>query len=681
MFTTVKSLTAKYLLATLLVSGVFFGFSQVALAADSGTPALVTEAQSASVVNTEVSETVKPTAPVVVIDTQKVEAVLNHQTTDSSDSTDKVTGEEGKNTDGVPTSSQEEVGAGNFGSATSTPSTDGVVASSTVTTSTASSTTEGGSGSSTTSANTDNNGAAVILPPGQNQIEGGYIDGKWAVIPTGQNGIDDSNTPVYRSADASVTVAADPNEKISGQSDTFTDETNQNADEALSDQHDFTTPIDGCTNNCGGTEAVSGQHDFTTNPDTCTVNCTPNEEAVSGQHDFNTPGDTCTTNCGGSEEVVSDQHGFTTLTDSGCTTNCGGNNDESVSDQHDFNTNNDGGGGCVGSCGGGGGCVSGCGGGCISGCGGGIVIPPGGILPPGCKPFLLKFIRYGYNNDPYEVRKLQAFLDIFEGYNLPITGIYDLQTEQAVRAFQSKYAADVLVPWGISDNTGYVFITTMLKINYIYCGITTPIDVDLRSRFPGFEFGPGGLQQIENNFEQPNATPLPVPEVGQGNNLLQLAAAGLLKGLNWLWDHLCWLAWLLVLILLAIIAYLLMRLRELKQRLAKYENPDGGMTEAGSLAATVTGSVVAIPLVDTLTEDDHSVITEPETDNWQDYLEDGPVPVVPVPVAEADVESEPEVSPEPDPVPPAPTAKEADYENDLKALLDALSERNNKGEK
>ena len=577
MFTTVKSLTAKYLLAALLVSGVFFGFSQAAFAAEnnSGDPVLATQGQ--------VSD--------------------NASTTPS-------TGEKSVDDKVVTLNNVAKI--------------------------------------------TDN--GAVIIPPGHHQVKIGYVNGKQAIL-TGSTVV----------AGMVAVVVADPNERLSDQADTVTGQNDQTEDEALSDQHEFNTLVDDCTTNCGGgDEAVSDEHDFDTDPDTCTANCTPNEEAVSGQHDFNTPGDTCTTNCGGGDEAVSEQHDFNTPND-GCTTNCGG-DDEVVSEQHDFNTNKDDNGG-----GGGGGCV-GCGGGGSGGTGGGI-IPPGGLLPPGCKPFLLKFIRYGYNNDPYEVRKLQAFLDVFEGYKLPITGIYDRETEQAVRAFQSKYASDVLVPWGITDNTGYVFITTMLKINYIYCGITTPIDVDLRSRFPGFEIGPGGLQEIENNFEQPNAVPLPVPEVGQGNNFLQLAAAGLLKGLNWLWSHLCWLAWLLVLILLAIIAYLLMRLRELKQRLANYENPDGGMTEAGSLAAVAAPTIAAIPLVDALEEDDQSLITEPEGDDWQDYLEDGVTPIVPIPMTEAGAEPEPEAPVES--VPQA-TEKTADYENDLKALLDALADRNDK---
>ncbi len=91
-----------------------------------------------------------------------------------------------------------------------------------------------------------------------------------------------------------------------------------------------------------------------------------------------------------------------------------------------------------------------------------------------CTPYLLKYIKAGRNNDPVEVRKLQDFLHTYEGFtSLKVTGVYDAATERAVVAFQKKYQADVLGPWNIDDGTGYVYKTTLKKINELYCSEST----------------------------------------------------------------------------------------------------------------------------------------------------------------------------------------------------------------
>lgn len=106
-------------------------------------------------------------------------------------------------------------------------------------------------------------------------------------------------------------------------------------------------------------------------------------------------------------------------------------------------------------------------------------------VPVVCQPYLLKYIKLGSNNDPAEVLKLQIFLKVFEGRNdIPLDGFYDLTTYNAVKDFQKKYGLDVLNPWGIGDSTGYVFITTTLKINYIYCGNPDRILLNLRNYYP-----------------------------------------------------------------------------------------------------------------------------------------------------------------------------------------------------
>jgi uncharacterized repeat protein (TIGR01451 family) len=78
-------------------------------------------------------------------------------------------------------------------------------------------------------------------------------------------------------------------------------------------------------------------------------------------------------------------------------------------------------------------------------------------------------------NDPTEVKKLQTFLNMNLGSNLPVTGYYGPQTIAAVDQFQVKYHSEVLQPWlnyGLPTEytpTQYVYKTTQRWINLIMC--------------------------------------------------------------------------------------------------------------------------------------------------------------------------------------------------------------------
>jgi uncharacterized repeat protein (TIGR01451 family) len=89
-----------------------------------------------------------------------------------------------------------------------------------------------------------------------------------------------------------------------------------------------------------------------------------------------------------------------------------------------------------------------------------------------CHPYLTDFIKYGAQNDPDQVKKLQIFLKNYEGHkNIAETGVYDQTTYQAVLDFQKKYSKDILDYWGISQSTGRVYKTTVKKINELYCAM------------------------------------------------------------------------------------------------------------------------------------------------------------------------------------------------------------------
>ncbi|MCR4325924.1 MAG: chitobiase/beta-hexosaminidase C-terminal domain-containing protein [Patescibacteria group bacterium] len=100
---------------------------------------------------------------------------------------------------------------------------------------------------------------------------------------------------------------------------------------------------------------------------------------------------------------------------------------------------------------------------------------------PACEPLITHYLHAGWANDADEVKALQQFLAGELGIELPVTGIYDAATIDAVNAFQLKYWEDVLAPWvphGLATDhtpTGYVYKTTSWKINQLHCGsLATP---------------------------------------------------------------------------------------------------------------------------------------------------------------------------------------------------------------
>ncbi|MDP2950867.1 MAG: DUF5011 domain-containing protein, partial [bacterium] len=114
------------------------------------------------------------------------------------------------------------------------------------------------------------------------------------------------------------------------------------------------------------------------------------------------------------------------------------------------------------------------------------VVPP--VVPPAVGEcyYLLEYLKIGQANNPVEVRKLQTFLNLFNGANLPVDGFFDQATFRAVEKFQAEYQHDVLLPWGGIDPTGYVYITTKKKVNELYCQRPFPLT--------------GGQQQEVNDY-------------------------------------------------------------------------------------------------------------------------------------------------------------------------------------
>lgn len=85
-----------------------------------------------------------------------------------------------------------------------------------------------------------------------------------------------------------------------------------------------------------------------------------------------------------------------------------------------------------------------------------------------CENPLVWPIGLGASNSKEEVERLEAFLAA-RGEDVTLNGIYEKNEFEAVKRFQLEHRADILDPWDITEPTGYVYKTTVKKINEIAC--------------------------------------------------------------------------------------------------------------------------------------------------------------------------------------------------------------------
>lgn len=132
-----------------------------------------------------------------------------------------------------------------------------------------------------------------------------------------------------------------------------------------------------------------------------------------------------------------------------------------------------------------------------------------------CSPLLSEYIKRGEANNPQEVRKLQFFLMNTENIdNVPLSGFYDDATYDAVHEFQTKYASDILDPWGVAASTGYVYFTTQKKINELWCMREFPLSDTQKSEIAAFRdrvntATESGSELPEEEYELIGAAPAP----------------------------------------------------------------------------------------------------------------------------------------------------------------------------
>ncbi len=113
-----------------------------------------------------------------------------------------------------------------------------------------------------------------------------------------------------------------------------------------------------------------------------------------------------------------------------------------------------------------------------------------GISTSSCEPYLTQYLRIGRQNSASEVRKLQIFLNEHISSKLPVTGFFGPLTDAAVRTFQRQYSAEVLGPWGIMSDTGYVYYTTQKTINELVCegARSFPLHPEQEAEIKRFQF-------------------------------------------------------------------------------------------------------------------------------------------------------------------------------------------------
>jgi hypothetical protein len=135
--------------------------------------------------------------------------------------------------------------------------------------------------------------------------------------------------------------------------------------------------------------------------------------------------------------------------------------------------------------------------------------------------YLHDYLRKDFNNNPVEVKKLQVFLNSFEGAHLTVNGIYDDATIVATDAFQVKYAGDILTPWGYPGNQGtdYTYILTKKKVNEIYCQMAFPVNAQQQAEIDATKIFFDTLRSEGIDVNTTNTT-IPATPAGTGAPLL-----------------------------------------------------------------------------------------------------------------------------------------------------------------
>jgi len=147
--------------------------------------------------------------------------------------------------------------------------------------------------------------------------------------------------------------------------------------------------------------------------------------------------------------------------------------------------------------------------------------------------YLTTYLKFGGNNNPGEVTKLQTFLKNIENIDVDINGQFDQKTLDAVKAFQAKYVNDTMVPWGVTTPSGEVFYTTQKKVNEIYCRTNLTLSAGQLATIEAYKDSiSNGIISSENDSNATGTIQLS-PEVGSNSNSQVAALANSFFGKIW----------------------------------------------------------------------------------------------------------------------------------------------------
>lgn len=129
-----------------------------------------------------------------------------------------------------------------------------------------------------------------------------------------------------------------------------------------------------------------------------------------------------------------------------------------------------------------------------------------------CPRYLSTYMKHGEPNDPAEVERLQMFLNQFGEIGIAVTGEFDIPTELAVRSFQKKYEGEILEPWGLESDSGYVYYTTQKKINEMYCEnqVAFPLSPQQEQEIAYFKQGGRNLALVNSTRQNTKDVPPPI---------------------------------------------------------------------------------------------------------------------------------------------------------------------------
>lgn len=153
-------------------------------------------------------------------------------------------------------------------------------------------------------------------------------------------------------------------------------------------------------------------------------------------------------------------------------------------------------------------------------------------------PLITDYLKIGGTNDQSQVTKLQVFLKNVEKLDVDVNGIFDTKTETAVKAFQTKYLSSVLGPWSATRATGFVYITTLKKINEIACATAFVLNADEQAIIDAYKQR-GESTQPSIEVTPQTETPASTLEIGSNDNTdtsENLAAVGQSSVISRFWN-------------------------------------------------------------------------------------------------------------------------------------------------